>query len=125
MQIEMPYPISTNRYWRNFRGRPVVSKEAKDYRREIALRTHQNGLYAPIDGPVRVDATLHPKKPLKPSKSEPRCIDIDNALKVMLDALQGIAYENDSQVREIHIKRGEPVEGGALIVTVAPRVAEA
>lgn len=28
----LPYPVSTNRYWRNFRGYTVRSKEANQYK---------------------------------------------------------------------------------------------
>ncbi|WP_321160168.1 RusA family crossover junction endodeoxyribonuclease, partial [Neisseria gonorrhoeae] len=39
----------------------------------------------------------------------------DNALKVALDALQGVAYHNDRQVRRIAADyAGEPVAGGGL-----------
>jgi crossover junction endodeoxyribonuclease RusA len=47
-----------------------------------------------------------------------RCIDLDNGLKVAVDALQGVAYANDSQLVGISIRRGEPVPGGALVVSV-------
>lgn len=30
--------------------------------------------------------------------------DIDNILKAILDGLQGVAFENDRQVKECHIK---------------------
>ncbi|EMS1813588.1 RusA family crossover junction endodeoxyribonuclease, partial [Neisseria gonorrhoeae] len=46
-------------------------------------------------------------------------IDLDNALKVALDALQGVAYHNDRQVRRIAADyAGEPVAGGGLAVEV-------
>lgn len=49
--------------------------------------------------------------------------DVDNcALKLFMDALEGIAYANDSQVAEAHIyKRWAPQgERGRVVVTVAP-----
>ncbi|GFL08468.1 hypothetical protein TUM15749_20550 [Neisseria gonorrhoeae] len=46
-------------------------------------------------------------------------IDLDNALKVALDALQGVAYHNDRQVRRIAADYAdEPVAGGGLAVEV-------
>ncbi|WP_215226940.1 RusA family crossover junction endodeoxyribonuclease, partial [Neisseria gonorrhoeae] len=43
----------------------------------------------------------------------------DNALKVTLDALQGVAYHNDRQVRRIAADYAdEPVAGGGLAVEV-------
>jgi crossover junction endodeoxyribonuclease RusA len=47
-----------------------------------------------------------------------RRIDIDNAQKVALDALQGIAYENDRQITSLWIKLGQPIKDGGLHVTI-------
>jgi crossover junction endodeoxyribonuclease RusA len=49
-----------------------------------------------------------------------QCIDLDNANKVLLDALKGIVFEDDRWVRQIHAKRGEPRPDGALVVAVRP-----
>ena len=35
-----------------------------------------------------------------------RKADLDNFNKLSLDALTGIAYEDDSQITELHLKRG-------------------
>lgn len=35
-----------------------------------------------------------------------RPADLDNFNKLSLDALTGIAYEDDSQIAELHLKRG-------------------
>ncbi|WP_404562177.1 RusA family crossover junction endodeoxyribonuclease, partial [Neisseria gonorrhoeae] len=46
-------------------------------------------------------------------------IDLDNALKVALDALQGVAYHNDRQVRRIAADYAdEPKQGGGLAVEI-------
>lgn len=46
-------------------------------------------------------------------------IDLDNALKVTLDALQGVAYTNDKQVRRIVAGYAdEPAAGGGLVVEI-------
>ena len=88
MQIDLPYPPSNNRYWRTFRGRNVVSAEAKSYKSEVAALCLEQGLQ-PVDGPVAV--TLRIRRPAKRR-------DLDNHLKVLLDALEAYAYHNDNQV---------------------------
>ena len=45
-------------------------------------------------------------------------LDLDNCVKVLLDALQGIAYDNDRQVEDLRIRLGGPVEGGGISVVV-------
>lgn len=125
MKLNLPYPISANRYWRTFRtktGVPVtvVSKEAQVYKNEVVTRAKVAGLVTPIPGYLEVSIVLHPIKPktIRVSNDEVRCIDLDNALKVTLDSLQGIAYENDSAVRRIYAERGEPIDGGGLYVEI-------
>lgn len=44
--------------------------------------------------------------------------DIDNIIKPTLDALIGIAYEDDSQIDYLTVIRGDKVEGGKMTVTI-------
>lgn len=118
INVELPYPVSCNRYWRSFRGRPVVSAEAKEYKREAAARMRQAGVSSPFRGRVVVHLSLAPKARLRPSQRPERCVDVDNALKVALDALQGLAFENDAQVAKLSIERISAVPNGALFVRI-------
>jgi crossover junction endodeoxyribonuclease RusA len=45
-------------------------------------------------------------------------MDLDNANKVLLDALKGIVFEDDRWVRKITATRGEPRPDACLVVTV-------
>ena len=122
----LPYPISTNVYWRNFRGRMVRSSAANAYKDEvgwIAKASHAKMHTTP----VMMMMTLHPPRPQDAEKREKkdrlwglgvRRIDIDNAQKVVLDALQGISYENDRQITFLSIKLGVPVANGGLRVEI-------
>ena len=87
----LPYPPSANRYWRHFRGRTVRSSEADKYRGAVSYYARVAGLTARLSGPVRVRVTLHPKLTKKGDASKTR-LDLDNCAKVLLDALQGIAF---------------------------------
>lgn len=132
--LRLSYPISANRYWRtSTRGgvvRTHVSAEAEAFRTECAWRARAAGVRAPLDGPLLLDITVHPVEP----KSAParrrregpgwhmavRCIDIGNTEKVTADALQGVCYHDDAQLIDIRIRRGLPVPGGGMTVTVGP-----
>ena len=72
-----------------------------------------------MDGPIALTITLHPKQRKDGSESKV-IIDLDNCLKVALDALQGIAYENDRQVRRISASYGESLPDGGLTISVCP-----
>lgn len=127
--IEMlfPYPISTNRYWRTFRNRMVRSKEAVEYKEEVEAIASE-AIEKQFDGCVRVDILFHPERPkdwAKREKKNPqwglsvRRVDLDNALKVALDAMQGVAYEDDRQITDIRIRLRQPIDGGGMTVKVS------
>ncbi len=114
--ILLPYPPSANRYWRTFRGRHVRSADAVQYRGEVMSRANIYGLHLLVC-PVRVRVTLHPKLTLKGAASRTR-IDLDNCCKVVLDALQGVAYDNDKQIEDLHLLLGPAMSDGGLSVHV-------
>lgn len=110
--LVLPYPISANRYWRSCVIRNHVqvypSKEAKAYKAECAAIARSAGV-VPIAGPVEYELKLFPNLPqdwAKRAKANPQwwdltvqCMDLDNARKVLLDALNGICWTDDSRIR--------------------------
>lgn len=135
--LALPYGISANRYWRTVvngkRAMMVPTTEAKAFKARVQRIALAAGLRTPITGWVALDMTLHPPEPkdaadrvrrLGPSwHMGCRCIDVDNAIKVTVDALQGVAYVNDSQVVGLTIRRGLPVPNGGLTVVITePRI---
>jgi crossover junction endodeoxyribonuclease RusA len=105
----------------------VRSSAANAYKDEVGwiAKTNHARLHTT---PVMVMMTLHPPRPQDAEKREKkdrlwglgvRRIDIDNAQKVVLDALQGISYENDRQITFLSIKLGQPVIDGGLYVSIA------
>lgn len=117
--ISLPYPISTNRYWRNNHGRVVTSKEAADYKRTAAMAARYAGFLTPLSGPVEVVVQFHPKLTRKGVASKQR-LDIDNVIKVTLDALNNVTYIDDNQVERLSVELAKPIDGGGLSVWVAP-----
>jgi crossover junction endodeoxyribonuclease RusA len=107
-RLVLPYPISANDYWRHIAHpktrRPVtiVSREAKAYRALVGM--HARSVIAkPIAGPVELCFRLFPENRI--------CLDLDNALKVAIDALKGVAFLDDSQVVKINAERCAPDSG--------------
>ena len=117
MIILLDYPPSTNRLWRSVNGRQYVSPEAKAWKQAAAWKAKQLGVRMG-DMPVRVRVTLHPRL-TKQGKASAVRIDLDNGIKAALDAFNGIAYVDDSQVREINARIGEPLLNGGLTVGVS------
>ena len=115
--LNLPYPISTNRYWRVFRNRTVLSSEAKAYKAQVAAIAKQSGQTLHHDD-VEILITVQ-RKANKDGSASRVCLDLDNCLKVILDALQGIAYLNDKQIVLIQAQYADkPIRGGGVIVQV-------
>lgn len=130
--ITLPWPVSANRYWRSFvpRGQSraivVLSDEAKAYKQRVGWMVKAAGLRAPIAGRVAVSIALYPHRPQDWQSRQRKhgatwddtvqCIDLDNANKVLLDALKGVAIEDDKWVRRIVSERMEPDAGDARVV---------
>jgi crossover junction endodeoxyribonuclease RusA len=93
MKLQLPYPPSSNRYWRNWRGRMVISTAARAYKRNVKLIHIKQ---KPFESDVRVLVSVYRPR---------RMGDLDNSLKVLLDALKGIAFVDDKQVASLHAFR--------------------
>lgn len=95
IKLTLPMPPSANRYWRKtFQGRVYVSEEAKAYRQEVGLLTLRSP--KPLKGQISVTIRFY-----RARKSG----DLDNRLKILFDVLQGLVYEDDEQIIEIHAFR--------------------
>lgn len=115
-RLLLPYPPSTNRMWRHYRGRPVMSAEAREWKRNAAWLACEAG-WRPMTGRLAVDITLHPRMTKKGKESQCR-LDIDNAIKAVLDALNGVAYADDRQVIQLAARVGSAIPDGGLSVDV-------
>lgn len=113
MILVLPYPISANRYWISFyapKAKRVftgVTKEASAFKEECGWRAKAAGVRAPMEGTIELRIALIPKNRV--------CMDLDNALKVTIDALKGIVYADDSQVYRIVAERKAPDQHGARL----------
>lgn len=139
--LTLPYPISANRYWATRIVKSgskqiaitYVTPEAKAYKAEVAQLCRIAGVCKCFEGRVRIDVQLYPNRPQDWQKrmrqqgdawsDSVQCIDLDNANKVLLDSLKGIAIDDDKWVRKIVAERMEPDEDGArVVVSIMPLV---
>lgn len=134
IELTLPYPISANRYWKavTIPGRTMMvpSKEAKAYKETVGWACKRAGVRAPIVGRVAIDIRLYPKRPqdwAKRAAKDPLtwddsvlCLDLDNANKVLFDALKGVAIEDDRWVRRITSERMEPDGEARVVVVITP-----
>lgn len=71
----------------------------------------------PISGPVEVRIDVIPPEHPSPLELGPP-FDLMNLPKAILDGLEEVAYENDSQVEIGHVYRREPNGSGGVVVQV-------
>lgn len=139
ISIELPYPVSANRYWASRiitpRGqtRPMamtyVTPEAKAYKEQVAWRVKAAG-HKPIVGRVAVEVQLYPHRPLDYRSRMKKlgdawddtvqCMDLGNCEKVLSDALKDVLFGDDKWLHDIHLRRMEPDGEARVVVIVRP-----
>jgi crossover junction endodeoxyribonuclease RusA len=77
-----------------YRGRRFLSKDGKAVKTAIAWEITSQWRIAPIKGPVALNIMFYFSN---------KRMDIDNALKGLLDCMTGLVYEDDSQIEELHV----------------------
>lgn len=139
--LQLPYPISANSYWAHRvivkNGKPMaithVTHEARKYKEQVAWLVRAAGIRSALPGRMQVDIQLYPHRPLDYKKrmrehgdlwdDTVQRLDLDNARKVVNDALKEIAIEDDKCIFKDGGEVMEPDGREAcLIVTIRPYV---
>ncbi len=109
--ISLPWPPSNNTYYRRVGAKTLISAKGRDYCAAVikacaeARISRQGGRLAVV---------------IKACPPDRRRRDLDNMLKGLLDALtHGGAWEDDSQIDHLTIKRGPIKALGCVEVTIS------
>ena len=109
ISLTLPWPPSTNTYYRNIAGKTLISAKGREYRAAVADQVLIQRGAKLLAGRLAVVIVAH-----VPDK---RRRDLDNLLKSALDSLTHAGvWLDDSQIDSLTISRG-PV-GGMLKVSV-------
>jgi crossover junction endodeoxyribonuclease RusA len=109
--LELPFPPSMNTYWRNFRGRTVLSKAGRQFKTDVQEYIINNNIPKFGDKKLKVTMILRPR--------DKRKVDIDNRIKAVLDSLEDAGvFDDDFQIDHIEMIRGEPIKGGLIRVLI-------
>jgi crossover junction endodeoxyribonuclease RusA len=103
-------PPSVNTYWRANGKRRFISKEGMLFRENVATYCEENRVPSFGEKRLQFQVTLYPR--------DRRIQDIDNRIKALFDALEGWAYDSDSQIDVLIVHRGEIRKGGGCLVMI-------
>ena len=109
--LELPFPPSVNTYYRRGAHATYMSKAGREYKQAVA--EYISGGDFPNMGNKRLSVSMivWPR--------DRRVFDLDNRLKSVLDSLQMLIYDDDSQIDELSIYRGSQiVPGGSIKVMI-------
>ncbi|GAA5786124.1 RusA family crossover junction endodeoxyribonuclease [Chitiniphilus shinanonensis] len=116
--ITLPWPPSTNRYWRHpttgkLAGRHLISEEGRRYRVAVQEQVLVQRI-RPTSGRLNVEVMAFPP--------DRRVRDLDNLLKSLLDSLTCAgAWGDDGHIDRLAIERGPVKSGGEVVVTIQAR----
>ena len=110
IMYQLPWPPSLNRYYRTFKGRVLISKIGRDYRKSVITSVGSSGMN--LDGRLLVKICAY--------MPDNRRRDLDNLTKCLLDSMTyAKIWLDDSQIDNLQIIR-KPVErGGRIVVSVS------
>lgn len=110
-------PVPWQRVKRGRGGHAYVPEKTRRYKNDLALWAKKS-FNKPFTGPLMVGMIFYIAKPKKPSNSYPRG-DLDNYTKAVNDALNGIAWVDDSQIeRSYAAKRYSTLAEAKIELTI-------
>jgi crossover junction endodeoxyribonuclease RusA len=108
IRLTLPYPPSTNRIWKNYRGRSVLSKEARDFKNTVTEIAFCESI-EPMQGEIALTLDVY----------RPRRVgDLSNRCKIVEDALNGLAWADDKQIVWLLMRRHEDKANPRVVVTI-------
>lgn len=105
--VILPWPPTVNTYYTVSRGRKILSKKGRAYKKEAAIFLKRKDLKGDLEVYIRCNM---------PDK---RRRDLDNLLKPLLDVMGDCGvYEDDSQISDLRILKSLYGEKGTVTITV-------
>lgn len=101
--------------WKHSGRRHYLTAEAKRYYEHVGWAVREQGQLVNLDMDLKVHCWLFPP--------DQRKRDMDNAWKVISDSLtRARVWQDDSQIRSLHLEWGATQKGGLVRVSIQPNV---
>lgn len=116
IRLTLPIPPSVNSYWRSTVNRRsglakvLISQEGRRFKTRCQMLA-QMQCSEPINVKVAVTATVY---------FGDRRRDLDNVMKPLFDALEGVVYRNDRQIHEIHFRKALDRQNPRIEMEIEP-----
>ena len=103
--LNLPWPPSTNTYYRRGAHATYMSKGGREYKKAVAEYIAESGTPKLGTARLQLEIVLWPK--------DKRKYDIDNRVKALLDSLQDAGvFDDDEQIDQINVYRGSGTRTG-------------
>jgi crossover junction endodeoxyribonuclease RusA len=98
-RLTLDYPPSNNNYYRNVRGRTLISAKGRAYAAKVAADCRKAGVAHTVTGPVSISVVAH--------APDRRRRDLCNLTKALHDALtKARVWTDDSQIQHMDYRWG-------------------
>lgn len=112
IRLRLPSPPSMNRLWRVTRlGKVYKDPDVVKYQKQVQAYVLASRVVMFEHGDLTVSLTWHRAR---------KAGDVDNRLKVLLDAFTGLCYRDDAQVKRIVIERRDGEQAAGVDVRIKP-----
>ena len=110
LSLVLPLPPSINNYWGFSGHKRFLTLKAREFKKEVAHIVSQQPIRF---GAARLSLTVIVHF------ADRRVQDLSNRIKALEDALvQANLMDDDSQIDELIVKRGEIIKGGLCLIKV-------
>lgn len=113
--LELPYPVSNNIYYRNCARGTFISPKGKLYKQTVGWKY---STLTPTDLFLGIYITIHSPMTKSGKANKRYGQDIDNVRKCLYDSLINVAYYDDKQIKLDIGTFGYPTPEGGVTVKI-------
>lgn len=103
-------PVPINQKYGIINGRNILSAKYRHAKEALTWEIASQWKNEPLEGTVSVNVLQY--------FGDKRCRDIDAYIKIILDAMSGIVYTDDSQITELHVYKEVDIAAPRVVIQI-------